>query len=200
MTRCPECGKKVDFGDRFCRACGKELREAVSAPAAQKPAGPKKRRMVGVIALANVLLVGGAVFMVAGKGCSSVKGNLAAAGEPLGSFTFVPAQCRSGQRMSFHGVALLGKGPQDGGILAIEDAVRGKLLKVEIPGSCKPPDYEICKVVEVTPDQCQIFDLQVHRTGTQVNDIRLMKGTLRLSCAFRQGGTATADFEFSRCD
>ncbi len=207
MRYCPNCNAKIDAIDRFCRMCGKDLAAVpVTGPvpaAAGGPAGPmkqKKKGMVGVIALANVALVAGAVYMFAFKGCSSIEGSFTAAGAPLGDFTFTPAQCRSGQRMSFFGAALLGKGEQDGAILVIEDAVRGKIVKVEVPGSCEPPDYEKCRVVEIVPSQCETFKLAVSRTGILVNDIRLVEGSLTLKCAFKEGGTASADLVFTRCD
>lgn len=206
MGYCPNCSARFDSTDRFCRMCGTELAAARTAPpAGGAPAGtggprPQKRRLVAIIAVANALLVGGFVFMFAGKGCSSIEGSFTATGEPLGTFTFTPAQCRSGQRMSFFGAALLGEGQNDGGILVIEDAVRGKIVKVEVPGSCEPPDYEKCKVVEIVPSQCETFRLAVQRTGMMVNEIRLVEGSLALKCAFREGGTANADIVFKRCD
>jgi Fe-S-cluster containining protein len=102
--------------------------------------------------------------------------------------------------MSFFGAILLGSGPTEGGVLVIDDAVQGKLLKVELPGSCQPPDYEVCTVVEVRPAQCRKFDVKLERTSTEVNDIRLIDGHATLDCTFPEGGTLTAGVVFESCD
>jgi hypothetical protein len=202
MANCPRCGAQVDRTDRFCRACGTELVMIPTSSPGMEASGQakqKKKGLFAVIAAANILLAGGLAFFMANKGCSSVEGSLVANGGSLGSFTFTPEQCRSGQRMSFFGAALLGKDRNSGGVLVIEDAVRGKLLKVEVPGTCRPPDYEECKVVEITPDQCKTFRLSVRRTSTVVNDVRLVEGSLKLDCSFKRG-TVKADLKFSGCD
>ena len=102
--------------------------------------------------------------------------------------------------MSFFGVVLLGAGPDDGGILVVDDPIKGKLLKVEVPGTCKPPDREVCTEVLITPEQCGQFDMKVERTSTTVNDVRLLDGHARIDCAFPEGGTAKADITFTSCD
>jgi len=149
----------------------------------------------------NFLIIGIVFYFVFGKGgCSSVEGQFVATGEPLGSFTFIPASCRSGQRMNFFGVAILGKGPNDGAIVPIQDVTQGKMVKVEVPGSCQPPDLEICKEIDIKPEQCEVFELSVKRTNTTVNNIVLLDGYLKLDCKFPEGGTAKADMKFTSCD
>jgi len=223
MSYCPRCGFDTDADDAFCRKCGAALAESgappigsgvsmtgappVVLPAVRPVAGPsaatpKRRRARVIVAMVAVQLgVGGAIFAtVGGDGCSSVTGSFVASGPPLGAFTFTPKMCRSGQRMSFFGVALLGAGPTDGGVLVIDDAVQGKLLKIEVPGSCQPPGYEVCTVVEVRPAQCTTFDVAIERTGTEVNDIRLIDGHATLDCALPEGGKLTAGVVFESCD
>jgi hypothetical protein len=159
-----------------------------------------RTRLLSALILPVVLAVGVGFLVFRGGSCSSVEGRFVAQGAPLGTFTFVPAQCKSGQRMQIHGAVLVGKGPTEGGVMVFEDPTKGKLVKVELPGSCKPPDYEICTEVILDPKACSTYKVQIVRTNTTVNDIRLMDGKLALDCKFPEGGTATANLTFSSCD
>lgn len=134
------------------------------------------------------------------RGCSSVTGTLVARGEPLGTFTFVPKQCRSGQRMNFFGSVILGEGQQDGAVVAIIDPVKGKVVKVEVPGSCLPPDYEKCKEVIIDPQYCSRYDVTVDKIPVMINNIVMVGGRLNLDCAFPGGGTAKGEIKFTRCN
>jgi hypothetical protein len=172
-------------------------------PVVSRGAGARKKKtkLMFVIAILNVVIMGGVFYFVMGSGgCSSVEGQFVATGKPLGNFKFVAEQCRSGQRMNFFGVVLLGKGPNDGAIVPIQDVAQGKMVKVEIPGSCQPPDLEVCKEVNIKPDQCSVFQMSVKRTNTRVNNITLLDGYLKLDCKFEEGGTVKADFKFESCD
>lgn len=215
MSFCPKCGFDTDESDAFCRACGATQSPhgpsaivvaapptAATTPAAGRPAGRPRRRgaIIVAMALAQIALVGGIIFAVSGKGCSSTEGSFAADGGPLGTFTFTPTQCRSGERMSFFGVILVGDGPTAGGVLVVDDPVKGRLLKVEIPGSCKPPDYEVCTVVELGPDVCPTLDMKIEKTNSTVNDIRLIDGRVRADCTFPEGGTFRGNVTFESCD
>ena len=111
----------------------------------------------------------------------------------------VLGQCRSGQQMGFFGAALLGDGPTKGGILVIDDVTRGKLLKVEVPGSCKEPDYEVCTVVDIKPEQCSQFDVKVSLTNTTVNDVRAVEGHMRVDCTVGESGVFKGSIDFSTC-
>ncbi|MBN1531492.1 MAG: zinc-ribbon domain-containing protein [Spirochaetes bacterium] len=193
MVQCRQCGHENPDGSLYCNRCGAGL----DAPAMRTP---KKKPLRVMMFLPMAILLGVAMYMVVGKGCSSVSGNLVSTGRPLGDFTFTPEQCRSGQRMQFFGVGILGKGQNDGAVLPMIDAARGKLVKIEIPGTCRPPDFEECTEVIVEPKQCSRFAVSIRRTGTEVNDIRLMEGSVELDCSFPEGGTLKGRMEFSRCD
>jgi len=168
-------------------------------PSASTAGAARKRKKIWLIALPlNIAIMAGAFFMV--KGCSSVFGAFTATGEPLGNFTFVPKQCRSGQHMSFFGSVLLGEGPQDGAVVAIIDPVKGKIVKVEVPGSCEPPDYEKCKEVIIDPKYCSRYDVSIDKTGVMVNNIVMINGRVNVDCVFPGGGTAKGDVAFKRCN
>jgi len=152
------------------------------------------------MAIGPVIAIGVVGFMLTSGSCSSVEGKLVSTGQPMGNFTFVPAQCRSGERVNEYGAILVGEGPQDGGIMVIRDAKDGDIVKVEVPGSCKPPDHEVCTEVTIDPKDCKVFKVSIRRTNTTVNDIRLMDGSLELDCKLDQGGTVKAKLDFENCD
>lgn len=173
---------------------------APTPPLLPKRSGPSPLRFLP-FAIGPIITVGVLGFLFFGGGsCSSVEGAFESAGEPLGTFTFVPAQCRSGERMNVHGAILVGKGPTDGGIIVVQDPVKGPTVKVELPGSCQPPDHEVCTEVTIDPSECKVFKVKIRRTSTTVNDIRLMAGSLELDCQFKAGGTVEAKLEFDNCD
>jgi len=159
----------------------------------------KRFRISFLLVPLNIAIVAGVLFMT-GKGCSKSEGQFMAEGPPVGDFTVVPKKCRSGQRMNFFGAVLLGEGPDDGAVVAIIDPVRGKLVKVEVPGSCKPPDREVCREVLIEPAHCPKFDVSVTRTSTTVNDIRLLDGHINIECSYPEGGVVKADLKFENCD
>lgn len=203
MTTCPRCKHQFDDAEaRYCSRCGSPLEQAhASIPdrgTMAKP-GSKKFRLGLLIVPLNIAIMGGAFFFF-GKGCSKTEGTFVSAGRPVGDFTIVPKKCKSGQRMNFFGAVLLGEGPDDGAVVAIIDPVRGKLVKVEVPGSCKPPDREVCREFIIEPSMCTKFDVSIQRTSTEVNDIRLIDGHINLECAFKEDGAIRANLKFENCD
>lgn len=203
MKACPRCNHRTDDADdRYCSRCGSALEPARVLTAehgtAMKPAR-KKYSLALLIVGFNAALIGG-TFMFGSKGCSKTEGSFVSAGRPVGDFTIVPKKCRSGQRMNFFGAVLLGEGPDDGAVVAIIDPVRGKLVKVEVPGSCRPPDREVCREVLIEPSMCSKFDVSVTRTSTEVNDIRLIDGHISLDCTFPEDGSVRANLKFENCD
>jgi hypothetical protein len=217
MPFCPHCGhENADPEARFCSRCGDAMRGAAREAASpdEPPAtlGPgatparspaqRRKRILWIILLADIPIIVAVVFFFGfhSKGCGHTEGAFVSQGQPLGDFTFTPTRCRSGQHMNFHGAVLVGDGPTEGGILVGEDVVKGKFVKVEIPGSCQPPDHEVCTERFVEREHCTIFEASAHKTNTTVNDIRLVDGHLKLACQFPEGGTVKADIKFENCD
>jgi len=199
MAVCPNCKNTIiDPDGRYCSKCGSPL-EIKTASAATTETKKKKFRVLLLLVPLQIGIAVGAFFLVGG-GCSSVSGSLVSTGKPLGNFTFTPAQCRSGQRMQFFGAVLLGKGPTEGAVVAMIDQVKGKLVKVEIPGSCKPPDFEVCEEVIIDTRQCSRYDVIVNRTSVMVNDIVMVEGRVSLDCAFPGGGSVKGELTFERCN
>ena len=196
MKKCVSCGHEMPDHDLFCGQCGSRVEIAPQSP--MKPSR-KKRSLIYIIPLV-ALQIAVAGYFVMGKGCSKIEGNLVSRGEPVGTFTFEPDACRSGQRMQFYGAVILGKDKHSGAVVVIEDPIKGKIVKIEVPGSCQPPDYEKCKEVIIDPAACNVYDMAVKRTSTMVNDIRLIDGHLRLNCGFKEGGSLQANLIFENCD
>jgi hypothetical protein len=212
MKTCPGCGREIAEADaRFCPGCGGRLDAGRTFEAPPQPIGPgrlapdararRKRRIIMIALLADIPIFAIVFFLAfSGKGCGHTEGSFIAQGQPLGDFTFTPTRCRSGQRMSFFGAILVGDGPTEGGLLVGEDAVKGKFVKLEVPGSCKPPDYEVCTELFIERSYCSVFEAGVKYTNTTVNDIRLVDGHLRLDCQFPEGGSVKADIQFENCN
>ncbi|MBM4397320.1 MAG: hypothetical protein FJ087_16750 [Deltaproteobacteria bacterium] len=212
MPFCSKCGADTAVDDSFCRRCGADLnarpgdavevRAAPGTPGEPRAGGQARNKPLlwAIAGVANVFVVVGLLTVLGGKGCGHSEGSLVATGKPLGDFVLTPTQCRSGQRTGFFGVALVGDGPTEGGVLVVADPVNGRSLKIEVPGSCKPPDYDACTEIAIKPEQCSTFDVRVERTSTTVNDIVLLDGHAKVECAFPEGGTAKADFRFENCN
>jgi len=197
MKKCSSCGHEMPEHDLFCGQCGSRFEVTPQTPITPT----RKKRPLWIIIILAVLVQGAVVgYLFMGKGCSKTEGNLVSKGEPVGTFTFTPDACRSGQRMQFYGAVILGKDQHSGAVVVIEDALKGKIVKIEVPGSCQPPDYEKCKEVIIDPAACNVYDMAVKRTSTVVNDIRLVDGHLRLNCGFKEGGNLQANLTFENCD
>jgi hypothetical protein len=102
--------------------------------------------------------------------------------------------------MLFFGAGGRGMGPTDGAVVAMIDQVKGKLVKVEIPGSCKPPDYEVCDEVVIDSKYCSRHEVIVNRTSVIVNEIFQVEGLMNLDCAFPGGGSVKGEITFKRCN
>jgi hypothetical protein len=182
--------------DLYCSQCGRRVEIVPESPL--KPSRKKRSFLLIIILVAVQIAAFGFFFM--GKGCSKTEGNLVSNGEPIGTFTFEPDACRSGQRMQFYGAVILGKDKHAGAVVIIEDPIKGKIVKIEVPGSCQPPDYEKCKEVVIDPAACSVYDMAVKKSMTTVNNIRLIDGHLRLNCGFKEGGSLQANLNFENCD
>ncbi len=199
MRTCAQCGKQFGDDANFCSGCGALLPGATPPP--PKPITWRKKPARWLILLPlNIGITVSAFYFIGVKGCSSVEGSLVSKGKPAGDFVFTPGRCRSGERMQFYGAVILGESRDDGAVVAIIDPVKGELVKIEVPGSCLPPDYEKCTEVIVDRKHCSRYEVAVTRTGTQVNRITLLEGRIDLDCAFPDGGSIHGGLQFERCD
>jgi len=205
MAFCMSCGAPLEEQDQFCGRCGTKRGAAelvsddppgqVEATGLRKLGKPK---LIFLMMLSTLVWGGAFVFIFSSDGCSSTEGSLEATGKPLGDFVFTPAVCKSGEHESFYGVFLLGEHEDAGGVKVIVDPREGPFVQFEVPGSCNGGGQ--CTVVDIRREQCERFDIDIEKTNTTVNEIRLLDGRLGLKCAFDEGGWLAGDVTFESCD
>lgn len=136
------------------------------------------------LALAIPALIAGiiGVFIVATN--TEVSGRFQASGE-LGSWTFQPDGCISGQREGFGGVVLTASTDSSRQARIVQDPVRGSLVVMASSG--QPNRVFDGKA-------CKRFDVNVRRTNTSINDIWAMDGNVAIEC-----GDLTGAVKFETC-
>jgi hypothetical protein len=110
------------------------------------------------------------LFYVVSK--TEVSGQLRASGA-LGSWTFAPDDCISGQREGFGGVVLTASSQPGRLVRVVRDPVRGSLVVVA--------DSERANHV-LSADRCAGLVANVNRTSTNINDIWVVEGNVALEC------------------
>jgi hypothetical protein len=157
--------------------------------AAKAAAARKRKRLIatlslvsGVAALIAVILIGPAKvcdMLEQGLGLKPrASGRLVSEGGPLGTWTFTPDTCSSGQREGFMGVWLRVAGHENEAVRLSGDAAGQVVMVIHRPGKdgAKP------QVTTVLEKQCRRLDATVTGTSTKVNNIRLLKGSLQADC------------------
>lgn len=125
------------------------------------------------VALAVPAIAGGAIALFAIAANTQVKGTLNANGA-LGTWSFQPDDCYSGQREGFGGVVLTSKTTPQRLVRVLNDPVRGTLLVVATQGQ---PN----QIVDST--NCKRFHTKAERTNTNINDIWVVDGDVAVECA-----------------
>ena len=140
--------------------------------------------VVGVVVAILAVASPGTLFKACGL-APKVKGTFEAKGGHIGSFTFEPNHCRSGERQGFFGVYLFKKGDNDHFVKVARNPATGKTaVSVKIPGTDKMRVMTTCKVLTAN----------MHRTNTRVNKIWVMKGSVNVDCPSENfKGQATFD-------
>lgn len=197
---CSSCGAMVQLRSKFCPECG-AAHAAPSTPASPRDTAPtsaakKLRRTLVLSTLVGVpfwLVMYFAVFNT--DGCSKAQGTLTAKGLAQASdLTFSPKLCKSGQHMSFHGVALFAQKNSPPIVTVVTSHLEATYVLVD-----PPPCGTSCRV-KLTRAECSRFQVTVERTNTTVNEIRLLDGQLALTCALKGGAEVHADLKFENCD
>ncbi|HEX6277637.1 MAG TPA: hypothetical protein VFZ53_31560 [Polyangiaceae bacterium] len=111
---------------------------------------------------------------------TEVSGQLRASGS-LGSWTFEPDDCVSGQREGFGGVVLTASAEPGRVVRVVRDPVRGSVVVVAERGR---PNHVLAG------DGCAGLVANVERTSTNINDIWVVEGNVALECP-ELGGTVT---------
>ena len=108
---------------------------------------------------------------------SEVSGTLQASA-PVGSWSFAPDDCSSGQLEGFAGVTLTSEKEPGRALRLINDPVKGKLVVLMDPGA---------KNQVFTAEQCPLFLVDVYRSTSQINGVWSMYGDTSLHCPGLQG-------------
>jgi len=142
------------------------------------PTDVPARRGVGALALLPIVFVGVALFAFYKITSSEVGGSFTASGPRLGTFSFAPDDCSSGQKRGFFGVELTSSDSPDTLVRAVRDPVRGTLIAVERAGS---------KPIVLTPEECRSLHVRVDQTSTNINDVWVVEGSATVDCAELRG-------------
>jgi hypothetical protein len=207
---CTKCGTQFREGDQFCGKCGTARTVEAGAAGAgptQAPqpvgglrSGAPARTVKPLSLLLGILVplgIGLVIFFGVGD-CGSVEGSMQVSGA-RGDFTFVPTGCDSMQPYGRFGANLHGDGPNDGAVYVTVDHVSGTLVEIEVPGSCRNADGTDCTVFPVPRDRCRVYTPSVDYSGTVVNDVRLVEGSVRLECELEDGTVIQGNLTFSGC-
>jgi hypothetical protein len=149
---------------------GSEELRVDGKPASGAASGAVLALVIPVFVIATVGL-----FLFAAT--AEVSGRLQASGV-LGSWTFEPDDCDSGQHEGFGGVIL--KSSSGGGrqVRIVRDPVRGNLVVVAAPGK---PNHVI------SSESCPRLVINVRRGNTNINDVWAQEGNATLECAELSG-------------
>jgi hypothetical protein len=152
--------------------------EAISVDGKQPVAARAGAGLALLIPVFVASMVGLFMFVAS----SEVSGKLQAS-DALGTWTFEPDDCNSGQLEGFGGVIL--KSSKDSGrvVRVIKDPVRGSLVVVAAAGK---PNHVI------SPETCPRLVVNVRRGNTNINDVWTQDGNVSLECKELSGSISFA--------
>lgn len=154
-------------------------------PAAVAGSGAKAASGGAALAVMGPLMVVGGIAFFLSVSSSTLEGSVTAGGA-LGTWSFTPDDCSSGQRQGFFGVQLSASTDPARRIRVVRDAVRGDAVVVEEPSQRRR--------TVIDSSQCRRFDVQVGQTNTSINDVWVMEGRAILECDLLSGSVS-----FSGC-
>lgn len=139
----------------------------------------KSGAAAGLLGLLIPVAIVGAFVFVSDLTSANVSGSLSG-GKGAGALHFVPDGCTSGQRDGFSGVTLTQTGSPDV-VRVVSDPIEGKLLVVARPGR---------KGQIIRGQGCRTFELEAARTDTNVNEIWLVDGRMKVDCPELSGSVS----------
>ena len=154
-------------------------------PLAPSIPAPLPTNAAGLLALFPALIMVGVGVLLFFVFSSSVEGTLETSGDRLGEGRFTPSRCNSGQPKGFFGVELRAADRPGVVVRAMRDPTRGVLLAID-GGGPQP--------VVLSPDDCAALDVEIIQTGTVINKVRSLDGTLSADCPELRG-----TLSFSTC-
>jgi hypothetical protein len=144
-----------------------------------------------VIILVAVSAVGaGAGVLMARRTEEKVSGSVVAEATPVGTFSFVPTDCASGQAFvpGFFGADLRGEGGFDLRVVGNGDEAELWLY---------PKDAQT-GAIQIRKRDCSEWDVRVDWAGVTVNRVSTVSGHVLVACAL-VGGKLSAVVDFERC-
>ena len=174
------------------------MSDTTSPETASPPPGTVASNKRGAVILACILL-GAPMLLLLGKDCGAPEGSMHVEGGERPGFTLTPRACDSMQPYGRMGANLHGKQHNEGAIYATVDPLDGTRLDIEVPGSCRNSDGTDCTLIRVDREHCTRFDVSVENTGTTVNDVRLVRGHVRVDCTLEDETRVVGEVSFDDC-
>ncbi len=139
------------------------------------------------ICLFGLVVVGACV----GALDSDVFGQLTVEGTDFADFTVEPTWCQSGEWQGFFGADLVeGDSGSDRLIRVVQDPIDGPTLGINIPGEDR--------AIIVDGTGCDVFEVEVFRQNSRVNEIWNISGSIDIECIYIDG-RIEGTLDFSNC-
>lgn len=144
--------------------------------------GPAKRVWLAGFGTLVLFVVGPliGIFVCVSLSPKKPKGSIQSTGGELGEWIMSVDKCQSGDRASFFGVDLLSYTNATPELRVLVDPTQGKLVNITLPGGKDRP-------IQFKKDACTKFEIDVRKTNTEVNDIRLYEGSIDFDCTHSAG-------------
>lgn len=138
---------------------------------------------------------GGLFAVVLLAGCEaggSIDGMLSAQVDAFdATWTMTPTRCVSGEHAGFFGVDLIAGDDQDTLVRVVQDPIEGASFGMNVPGT------EMSLFLNAGAD-CELFDVEVVRENSQVNNYWNVTGHALIDCSTREL-ELHADISFAGC-
>jgi hypothetical protein len=108
----------------------------------------------------------------------------------FGDWVLAPTDCESGALAGFFGVDLWDDRGGDVNVRVLDDPLLGDTVSVR-NGNVTP------RIVQ--REACDIYDVDLALSRRSVRGVRLVKGSLELSCSDGEGGAIEGWLEFGNC-
>lgn len=133
--------------------------------------------------------------------CMKISGSATAKGPVLGDWSVVLDKCVTGDRERFLGAYLQNSKNPNTTVKIVKDAMRGVILMVTIPATCKSDG--VCQAAVITREMCAKLQADVfHTSVVSSDDYRAADGHLFAECTVTSGAqksTFTASVRFENC-
>jgi hypothetical protein len=151
-----------------------------SAPPSTK--GPSRNAWLAGFGTLALFLLGPllGIFVCVSISPKKPTGSIQSTGGELGKWNMSIDKCQSGDRTNFFGVDLYSHTNAKLGVRVLVDPSKGKLLNVKVPDGSD-------RAIQLEKKSCTKFDIDVKKTNTEVNSIRLYEGRIDFDCTYGDG-------------